>query len=342
MTDVWSFSNSLLLFAASTIIIGAAGWWITGVVDRLADQTGLGEALSGAIFLGASTSLSGIVTSVTTAYSGHAEFAISHAIGGIGIQTTFLAVADMTYRRANLEHAAASPANLMSGVLLIALLSLILLAAAGPDMTWFGIHPMTVVLLLAYGFGVRLIHQSHVKPLWIPKGTKETRPDLPAEPKRHFGLLPLWLSFIALAATVGVSGWIIARAAVSIVEHTGVSETLVGGLVTTFSTSLPELVTVLAAVHRGALTLAVGGIIGGNAFDTLLVALSDIAYRPGSVYHAAGENQFVLIGLGVLLTAVLLLGLLRREEHGIANIGFESVLILVVYVATWSLLVMGG
>lgn len=342
MSEIWSFTNSLLLFVASTIVIGATGWWITGVVDRLADQTGLGEALSGAIFLGASTSLSGIVTSVTTAYSGHAEFAMSHAIGGIGLQTTFLGIADMTYRKANLEHAAASPANLMSGVLLITLLALILLATTGPDMTWWGIHPMTVVLLFSYGFGLRLIHQAHVKPLWIPKRTRETKPDVPGEPRQRLGLPILWISFIVLAVTVGVAGWIIGRAAVSIVAHTSLSETFIGGLMTTFSTSLPELVTVLAAVHRGALTLAVGGIIGGNVFDTLLVALSDIAYRPGSLYHAAGESQFILLGLSILLTAILLLGLLRREEHGIANIGFESVLILMIYLATWSLLFIGG
>lgn len=85
-----------------------------------------------------------------------------------------------------------------------------------------------------------------------------------------------------------------------------------------------------------------GGIIGGNAFDTLLVALSDIAYRPGSLYHAVGESQFILIGLGILLTAILLLGLLRREEHGIANIGFESVLILIVYLVTWGFIFFGG
>ena len=33
----------------------------------------------------------------------------------------------------------------------------------------------------------------------------------------------------------------------------------------------------------------------------------------------------------ILMTAVLLLGLLRRERHGIANIGFESVLLILIY-----------
>ena len=36
--------------------------------------------------------------------------------------------------------------------------------------------------------------------------------------------------------------------------------------------------------------------------------------------------------LAILLVGVLLVGLLRREKHGIANIGFESVLVLVLYV----------
>ena len=52
-------------------------------------------------------------------------------------------------------------------------------------------------------------------------------------------------------------------------------------LMTAVATSLPELVTTLAAVRRGAAQLAVGGIIGGNAFDVLFLSASDVAYRDG-------------------------------------------------------------
>lgn len=38
-----------------------------------------------------------------------------------------------------------------------------------------------------------------------------------------------------------------------------------------------------------------------------------------------------MIGLTMLMVAILLMGLLRREKHGLANIGFESVLVFVVY-----------
>jgi len=39
---------------------------------------------------------------------------------------------------------------------------------------------------------------------------------------------------------------------------------------------------------------------------------------------------------------VLLLGLLRREKHGVANIGFESFLILVLYFGSFALLLLAG
>ncbi len=298
----------------------------------MADRTGLGEAIAGAVFLGASTSLPGIVTSVTTAWGGHAEFAVSHALGGIAIQTAFLAVADITYRKANLEHAAASSANLMNGVLLMTMLSLILLASVGPEVSLWNVHPVTPFMAALYLFGLRLVHSIQVDPLWSPKLTAQTKPDKPEEASQKENLLKLGISFAVTALTVGAAGWVLARSAISLVKHTGLSETIVGGLFTTISTSLPELVTSLAAVRSGALTLAVGGIIGGNTFDTLRVAISDLAYQQGSIYQAITNKQVYLISLTMLMNGVLLLGLLRREEHGIANIGFESVFILVSYI----------
>jgi cation:H+ antiporter len=76
----------------------------------------------------------------------------------------------------------------------------------------------------------------------------------------------------------------------------------------------------------GALTLAVGGIIGGNTFDVLFIVFSDIVYRKGSIYHAMDAQSLFLIGMTLLLTSVLLMGLIRREKRGAGNIGFEGVL----------------
>ena len=144
----------LVLFVFSGVIILGCGVKITSVADRIADRTGLGEALIGGLLLGAATSLSGTVVSVTTAFEGRASLSFSNAVGGIAAQTAFLALADMIYRRVNLEHAAADLSNLFQGALLVLLLSMPLLAYVGPDFALFGVSPVSVALFGIYIAGV--------------------------------------------------------------------------------------------------------------------------------------------------------------------------------------------
>jgi len=123
----------------------------------------------------------------------------------------------------------------------------------------------------------------------------------------------------------------VARTAVEIVTRVGVSETIVGALMTAVVTSLPELVTTLAAVRRGAMQLALGGIIGGNTFDTLFLSVSDMAYRDGSIYHAVTPPDLLWLCVGILMTGVLLMGLILRERDGPLSMGTESLLMFVIY-----------
>ncbi|MEW5422168.1 sodium:calcium antiporter [Amorphus sp. 3PC139-8] len=323
---------ALAAFLASAAVIMAAGVRMSGVADRIADRTGLGEAMIGGVLLGASTSLSGTVTSVTAAWQGHADLAVSNAIGGIAAQTVFLALADLIYRRSNLEHAAASETNLIQGTLLIVLLSIPALAMVTPGFSLFAIHPVTPLLIAIYVYGLRLSHAAVEHPMWVPRRTRETRDDVPDEEDEDAASTKrLFVEFAGLLLAVGITGWVLARAGVTIAEWTGLSETLVGALLTAVTTSLPELVTTLAAVRRGALQLAVGGIIGGNTFDVLFLVFSDLAYRDGSIFHAVGERALFLLVWSILMTAILLLGLIRRERHGIAGIGFESAALLAVF-----------
>lgn len=334
-----SLTINIGIFVVAAFVIGVVGVRMTKVADRLADKTGLGEAVIGALLLGATTSLPGIVTSITAAATGHPELSISNALGGIAAQTAFLAIADIAYTQANLEHAAASAANLSQGTLLVSLLALPLLAMSSPEFSIAGIHPVSVVLPVAYLFGLRLVSSAKETPMWSPRQTQETRVDNPEEiPDDGQSSQGLWLRMAAYAPLIGGAGYAVARSGSAIANQTGLSETVVGGLLTAVSTSLPELVTSVAAVRQGALTLAVGDIIGGNSFDVLFVAFSDMAYRRGSIYHALTASQTFVIALTILMTGILLLGLLRREKHGIGNIGFESLLIPMLYLGSLLLL----
>lgn len=340
--ESWTLLQSVIVFAVCTAVIGVCGVWITGVVDQLADRTGLGEAVAGALLLGGATSLSGSVLSVTAAFNNLPELALGNALGGIAVQTAFLVVADITYRKANLEHAAASAQNMMQNAMLIALLALILLGPTLPNVTVWGIHPLTPLLFGVYIYGLRITGNMRAEPMWKPTQTSQTRRDEPEELANVPGLKALVVRFLVLMLALGIAGWTMEKAASNIAQQTWISATAVGVLFTAIATSLPELVTSVTAVRRGALTLAVGGIIGGNAFDTLFTAASDVAYRQGSIYHAMSDSVIFWTTLTLLMSAVLLLGLLRRQERGPGLIGVESVVLLVLYVGGVTLLLVRG
>lgn len=324
-----SFEVSVVVLIVSAAILITAGTRFAGVVDELADRTGIGEALAGALLLGAATSLPGLMTTITGAAEGEAGFAVSNAVGDIAAQTTFLVIADLAYRRVNLEHAAASLPNIVQTMVLMALIGIVLAATGTPDVTIGWVHPATIVLLAVYGYGLILTRRAQTAPMWQPEETPATVVDEETpEAWSDRSVRTLWMHFATLAAIVGVVGYFIGRAGVVVAAESGLSGSVVGALFTSVITSLPELVTVLAAVRIGALTLAVSNIVGGNMFDVLFIAAADLSFFEGSVYHAADDKALFFMALTVLLTAMLAAGMLTRERR---HIGFEGVAILAFY-----------
>jgi cation:H+ antiporter len=321
---------SLAVFAAGALITMVLGVRLARAGDELADRTGMGEALFGSVFFGGMISLSGLVMTATASANGHASLAYSNAVGGIAAQLLALAVADMAYRRANLEHAAASMQSAMFAVLLACLICIALAASFTPELTFWSIHPMSPALVVAYLFGLKLVNQAKADPQWKPNLTKETVPDEP-EPRSGRSTRRIWVDFVFSGLVVAVSGWGIARAAAAVVEHTGLSASFVGAVLMGLINAIPEAVTAVAAVRAGALTLAIGGVLGGSSFDVLNLALGDVAYRKGSLYHAANSDDLLVNASALLMTLILLAGLLRREKQGPLGIGFEGVALGVVY-----------
>jgi len=324
--------QSVALFSGSAAIITWCGVQLARIADELADRTGMGEVIAGALFVGAATSLPGAVTSVVTAAQGAASLAVGNALGGLTAQTAFIAVADLFYRRANLEHAAASPTGLAQGVLLLILLILPLIAASQPPVTVWGIHPVSLLIPVTYVFGLRLLAKIHEQPMWRPVATDETREEI-SEPDFSPGSLTnkqLWMRFALNATATALAGYVIGEASIAIVQKTDVSETAMGTIFTAVSNSLPELVTAIAAVRIGAVNLAFGDVIGGNAFEVMFLCAADLVHS-GSIYGAMTGKDHTTALIAMLMTSVMLIGMIRRQKSGPGNIGFESALVLLLY-----------
>ncbi|MDK3256232.1 sodium:calcium antiporter [Blastococcus capsensis] len=350
----WPLLPSLGVLAAMAVVIVIAGVRLTRVADTLAERTGLGDAIGGALLLGAVTSLPGNVTVLTGALEGDAGFALANPIGGIALQTVWLAIADLLYRRVNLEHAAASLQNVLQSVLLIAMLAIPVVAYATPDLRLGWIHPMTLLIPALYAYGLTLLRRMQHEPMWQPVHTDQTAdddgngedaaddgngngkgdadsPGDGADGGDHRSTARLWGLLAVMGLVTGVAGWLVGRAGLSVIARAGLDSGVVGFTLTTAISSLPELVVLLTAVRMGQLTLGVGNIVGGNVYDILMISVADIGYLDGPIYRDAGPTSLVLLGGTLVMTAVLAAGLLMRDRKWI---GFEGVSIPLIYVGT--------
>jgi cation:H+ antiporter len=333
MLEIWTFSTSITLFVLTTLVLIVFSPYLTSLADQLADVTKLGEAFFGAIMLGCFTSLAGVITSISAAYHGYADLAVSNALGSIVIQTAFLGIADILYTRANLEHAAASLENILQGVSLVVILTFVVLIILKPiNVTWLNVDPASLILLGLYLVLFKTVANAKASPMWHPRHTRETVEDkITHSSTGKQSMAWLWGKFLAVALLVAVLGYILARSGIGIVENSGLEQSFVGALFTGIASSVTELIVTIAAVRQGALTLAVSNIIGGNIFDVLFLAFSDVFYREGSIFKAVSATEVYLMVLAVLMTGILLLGLLYRQREGPAKIGWESVIMLVVF-----------
>lgn len=123
-----------------------------------------------------------------------------------------------------------------------------------------------------------------------------------------------------------VGGEALVRGSVSVARRLGISELVIGLTLVGFGTSVPELVTSLEAVGKGAVGISVGNVIGSNIANVLLVLgvaalLCPILVQPKAI---ARDGSFM-----VAVTA-LFCGLLWFDEFSRLT-GILLVVLLVAY-----------
>jgi len=149
-----------------------------------------------------------------------------------------------------------------------------------------------------------------------------------SEQSRHI-LRDLVLIVIGLAGLI-YGADLVVRGGVGFARAMGVPEVVVGLTLVAVGTSLPELAATLMAVRRNDIALAVGGIVGSNIFNTLLITGVTATIAPMPI--PVGGH------LDLAATAILSLSLfLVARTHSQRIIRYEGLALL----AIWSSYVVG-
>ena len=138
------------------------------------------------------------------------------------------------------------------------------------------------------------------------------------------------LVFTVAALVTLVAGVVLEQCGNQIAGRIGMSGVLFGATALAAATALPEVSTGLAAVRLGDYQLAMSDIFGGNAFLPVLFVLATLISGHAALPQAE-DTDIYLAGLGILLTAVYIYGLIFRPKRRVLRMGLDSLAVLILY-----------
>ena len=311
MTDLLPW----VVFFISAAVLVAAGSQLAAYGDRLSKETGIGGLWIGVLLVATATSLPEIVTSSAAAWIDEIDLAAGGIFGSGMSNMMILALLDLLYRRRRVWRSL-SDAYLLVAALAIALTSLAgALTVAGLNWSIGHVGLTTVFIAAVYLLGLRVVYrQEYLKARERASGAEESSIAETATGLRRASRRTL-AGLAASAAVVIVASPFVAGSASEIAEATGINASFVGATFLAVSTSLPELVTGLAAIRLASYDLAAGNLFGSNAFNIFALLFVDAAYRPGPALSALSPASTTAAFAAILLMAVGMMGIIFRAER---------------------------
>ena len=130
---------------------------------------------------------------------------------------------------------------------------------------------------------------------------------------------------VAALALVLISSHYFVEAAEGVAHRLGVSEWTIGITIAAIGTSMPELVTTLAAALHKRTEMVIGNVLGSNTFNILLVLGSAASIQPLDSSHFGFWRAAIFVGLMILVLGLLWSGMKITRWEGVSLVALGSV-----------------
>jgi cation:H+ antiporter len=295
--------STLFLFAAGIFLLVKGADFLVDGASALARKLGVPALMVGLTVVAFGTSLPELVVNVLAALRGSTGIAFGNILGsnmanillvlGAAAILEPLPVKRSTVRRE-------IPFALLAVIVLIVLTR----GSAGKAVLSRGDG-----LILICFFGTFLYYTAGLARRHRPSLV----PESPSAPARRGPTIALMIAGGLVALYFG-GRWTV-DGAVAAARILGLSDYLISATVIAIGTSLPELMTAVAAARKKDIDIAVGNSVGSNIFNIFWVLGLTAVIRPIGVPAALDADVFILLAVTGLLFAFLFIGqrhVLRR------------------------------
>lgn len=275
----------LLLITGFVLLIKGADWFVDGS-SKIADRFGISQLVIGLTIVAMGTSLPEAAVSIASALKGNAGITIGNVVGS----------------------------NIMNILVILGLTAMVRAIPVQKSTVRYEIPFMifVTVLLAVLGLWDNRVNRLEGMVLWgfmilyllyllkMAKGG-DSQEEIPRMEKT--GRVPKMLGMVVFGAVMIVIGSdVTVNAATELALLFRIDDRIIGLTIVAFGTSLPELVTSVAAAWKGKADIAVGNIVGSNIFNILFVVGTSALITP--VEYKA---DFLADSIAAAAAAVLLL-----------------------------------
>ena len=148
----------------------------------------------------------------------------------------------------------------------------------------------------------------------------------------ELSLTPAIGLFLAAAVVIVVAASFLTAAADTIASRMGLGRLWVGSLLLAGATSLPELVTAVAAAIGGSAELAAGNILGANMLNMSNLAILMALFGGREIFRQLAPQQTWVAGSAILLTAMATLFAVTQIDFKLLAVSIPAIAIIAVYV----------
>jgi cation:H+ antiporter len=310
------------------LVIGFAGFQLSRYGDAIAEKGGVSRSWVGLALIAVVTSLPELATGVSSvSAAGAPDIAVGDVFGSCVFNLLILVVLDFLYRREPV-YTRARQGHVVSagfGTALIGFAGFNLLLyreAAAPVLGYVGIYSPLIVLL--YALAVRTLFRYEREQLSRFVEEETAHPDLTLK-GAIFGYAVAGLVVVAAGTWLPFVG---ERLAVQM----GWTQSFVGTLLVAAVTSTPEIVVTIAALRLGAVDMAMGGLLGSNLFNIVILAVDDAFYAPGPLFASVSNVHVASAFSAMMMNGIATIGLmLRPKSRVVRTVSWVSLFLLAVY-----------
>jgi cation:H+ antiporter len=326
-----------IYFLLSSLFVVLAGIYIGQVSGEIGDRLHLGRAWAGTVLLSLATTMPELVSTITVALRGDIAMAIGGIIGSILFNLFILVVVDLLdpntiYHRLSMNHAFT---GILGCVLLAILISGLAFGMLNDDslksLNSIGTVGIPSILIFIFYFIGQLLLLQIAKTTEAEKETMKlaTRFD-------NLSLKKLIMVYLGITLVILFAANYLGIYAEKIAANYHLSATFAGATLLGIITSLPEVTNAVTCARQKEFDLAIGNILGANAFVLIVLAIADLVYIKNTLYSSLTSidsvSSIIMASIAIIMQGIAMAALVSRSRHQIWRMGFASILLLIFYI----------